>query len=73
MTSYAGTFTGEKITDDGKIKAGEEASKTWSIDIDSRWIPEWTSIYALALDEKGYVDNMNVCAIDGGDSGFDIK
>lgn len=73
VTSYAGTFTGEKITDDGKIKAGEEASKTWSIDIDSRWIPEWTSIYALALDEKGYVDNMNVCAIDGGDSGFDIK
>lgn len=73
VTQYAGTFTGEKITSDGKIAAGQEASKTWAVDIDSRWVLENTKVYALALDSNGYVNNMNVCAIDGGDSGYDLK
>ena len=73
VTSYSGTFTGEKLTDDGKIAAGEEKSKTWSVDIDSKWVLDNTEIYALALDADGYVNNMNVCHIDGGDSGYDLK
>ena len=73
VTKYASTFTGEKMTDDGSIPSGSEAVKTWSVEIDSSWVLENTSIYALALDANGYVNNMNVCAIDGGDSGFDLK
>lgn len=73
VTSYAGTFTGEKLTDDGIIAAGKEAARTWTFDLDSRWVLENTEIYALALDADGYVNNMNVCAIDGGDSGYDYK
>lgn len=73
VTNYVGTFTGEKITSDGKIEAGKEAEQTWTVDIDSRWVLENTKIYALALDSRGYVNNMNVCAIDGGDSGYDLK
>ena len=73
VTSYSGTFTGEKLTDDGKVAAGEEKSKTWSVDIDSKWVLDNTEIYALALDADGYVNNMNVCHIDGGDSGYDLK
>ena len=73
VTSYAGTFAGEKITDDGRIAAGEEATKSWTIPVDKRWVLENAEIYALALDQDGYVNNMNVCAFDGGDSGYDLK
>lgn len=73
VTSYSGTFTGEKLTGDGKIAAGEEKSKSWTIDIDSKWVLENTEIYALVLDADGHVNNMNVCHIDGGDSGYDLK
>ena len=73
VTQYVGTFTGEKMTSDGKIAAGQEAVKTWTVDIDSRWEIENTKVYALALDSNGHVNNMNVCHIDGGDSGYDLK
>lgn len=73
VTTYAGTFTGEKLTTDGRIAAGEEASKTWTVDVAQEWVLENTYIYALVLDSEGFVNNMNVCALDGGDSGYDIK
>ena len=73
VTSYSGTFTGERITSDGYIPAGETASKTWIVGVDSGWNLDKTEIYALALDRNGYVNNMNLCPIDGGDSGFDFK
>lgn len=73
VTEYAGTFTGEKITDDGKIAAGAEAEKSWTVPVDKRWVIENTQVYAMALDKDGFVNNMNVCALDGGDSGYDMK
>ena len=73
VTSYAKTFTGEKLTDDGVITAGNEASGTWTVGVDDRWVLENTRIYALALDENGHVNNMNLCQFDGGDSGYDLK
>ena len=71
VTANAGL--GEKMADDSVIAEGSEASKTWSVDIDRRWVLENTKVYALALDRNGHVNNMNVCAIDGGDSGYDLK
>ena len=73
VTKYAGTFTGEKITDDGKIASGQEGVKTWTVPIDTRWVVENTEVYAIALDNEGFANNMNICALDGGDSGYDIK
>jgi hypothetical protein len=73
VTAYKGTFTGEKLTDDGIISSGNVATKEWNVEVDRKWVLENTEIYAIALDEDGYVNNMNVCAIDGGDSGFDLK
>ncbi len=72
-TTYKGTFTGEKVTDDGKIKAGEEAGKTWNVRIDSKWNLDNTEIYALVLDRNGYVNNMNVCHIADGKSDYILK
>ena len=73
VTEYADTFTGEKITADGVIAAGTQASKSWEVAIDGKWNLEYTEIYALVLDANGYVNNMNVCKIDGGNSDFDLK
>ena len=73
VTKYAGTFTGEKMTEDGKIEAGQEVSKSWTVQVDPRWVLEDTQVYAIALDKDGHVNNMNICAIDGGDSGYDLK
>lgn len=73
VTSYTGTFTGEKLADSAQIEAGEEGTKTWTFDIDSDWVLENTQIYAIALDSYGRANNMNLCAIDGGDSGYDLK
>ena len=61
------------MTEDGSIPSGSEAVKTWSVEIDDSWVLENTYIYALALNADGYVNNMNVCAIAGGNSGFDLK
>ncbi len=72
-TSYSRVFTGEKITEDGKIKSGEEASKTWTVAVDNVWKLQDTEIYALVLDANGYVNNMNVCAIDNGNSDYILK
>ena len=73
MTSYKGSFTGEKMTEDGIVAAGKEVSKEWSFEVDRKWVLENTEIYAIALDADGHVNNMNVCSIMGGDSGFDLK
>ncbi len=73
VTTYVKTFTGEKLTDDAVIEEGVEKSKTWEIEIGVDWNLEKTQIYALVLDENGYVNNMNLCGIDGGDSGYLYK
>ncbi len=73
VTKYVNTFTGEKITDDGRITAGEEASGVWEFDVDGEWNLGNTEIYALVLDSRGYVNNMNHCPVDNGESGYKMK
>lgn len=73
VTSYVNTFAGEKITEDGFIKAGDEVSADFTVDVDSRWVLENTKIYALVMNCNGEVDNMNLCPIDGGNSGYEYK
>ena len=73
VTEYTRTFTGEKLTAQGKIAAGEEKSRTWTIDIAKEWVLANTEVYAIVLGPDGYVNNMNVCHIDGGASEYDLK
>ncbi len=73
VTSYRNTFAGEKITEDGYIRAGEEAVKSFEVEIDDRWVLEDTMVYALVLDCNGCVNNMNLCDMAGGDSEFAVK
>lgn len=55
----------------GKVLRGEEVSKTWDISLDQSWNIDNLYIYALAIDEDGTVNNMNICLVKNGDSGYD--
>ncbi len=50
----------------GTIDGGSEASKTYSFAPDSQWDMENLSVVVLAIGEDGQVNNMAVCAADGG-------
>ena len=73
VTSYAGKFAGEDITEDGFVKAGEEAVKTFSVDVDSKWVLENTKVYALVMDCNDEMNNLNACPIVDGNSDYDYK
>lgn len=62
-----------KGTDLGTVEKGKEVQKTFTADVNSEWNLENTYIYALGIDSYGYVNNMNVCQINGGDSGYEMK
>lgn len=55
----------------GNINSGQEASKQYAIAVDSSWNLEKTYVYALALDKNGYVNNMQVCLLDGGTADYE--
>lgn len=54
------TYMGDRL---GDVKAGEEASKTYEIETDPVWDIANTYIYALAIDHKGYVNNLCICKV----------
>ena len=64
------TFRGDRI---GEIPHGKEASVTYNVALSGDWKIENTYIYALAVNESGCVNNMNICSIDGGNSPYRLK
>lgn len=59
--SYRGDRIGGQLT-----AAGTEVQAEYDIEVDSEWNLDNTCIYVLAIDSRGYVNNVNFCAIDGG-------
>lgn len=57
----------------GIISESEEKSKTYTVAVDADWNLAKTYIYALAMDSNGYVNNMQVCLLDGGSAGYEYK
>ena len=47
------------------FSAGEENINEYSVSCDSEWNLSNTYVYALAIDSAGYVNNMQVCRIEG--------
>lgn len=64
------TVYGDKL---GKLHADDELSYGYNLPIDPEWNLANTYIYALALDENGYVNNMQVCLLDGGSADYEYK
>ena len=57
----------------GRVNAQTEASREYEFTIDPSWNLERTYVYALAIDERGCVNNMQVCLLDGGSAGYEYK
>lgn len=66
------TFKGDRIG--GKVTpADTEISADYKIDVDPVWNLENTYVYVLAIDSNGYVNNMNHCLLNGGESEYKVK
>lgn len=55
----------------GRVNAQTETTKEYQIDVDQAWNLENTYVYALALDEAGRVNNMQVCLLNGGETPYE--
>ena len=63
------SYRGDRIGN-GKVAADTEVEAAYEIKLDETWNLENASVYALALDAQGIVNNMNHCMIDGGNSDY---
>ena len=57
----------------GKIASGDETVKEYQIELDNSWNLAKTYVYVLAMDEDGYVNNMQVCLLGGGSADYEYK
>lgn len=55
----------------GRLTAGQETTKEYTVACDAGWNRSKTYVYALAIDADGYVNNMQVCLLDGGDTDYE--
>lgn len=55
----------------GKLSAGDEKEKTFEFQLEDGWNVENVSVAVLAIDENGHVNNMAVCAADGGEMDYE--
>lgn len=67
------SYKGERMDEATDIIAeGQEKTKTFEFTVNSDWNLENTEIYVLAMDYNGYVNNVNVCGIDGGSADYNM-
>ena len=59
------TYKGDNL---GTVEKDASATRTYSVTPDQGWNLDNTSVYALAIDENGYVNNMAVCQFKDGDT-----
>ena len=64
---------GVRYTTDERVEKDNEMKKTYEVVLDSAWNLEHTYIYALAIDSDNFVDNMNLCAVNGGQALYTLK
>ncbi len=55
----------------GEVKAGTEVSKSYTMAVDPSWNVARTEIYVLAIDGNGHVNNVAVCPLNNGETGYD--
>lgn len=55
----------------GRLAAEYEKSKEYSVAVSEDWNISKTYVYALVLGPDGYVNNMQVCLLDGGSADYE--
>lgn len=63
-----GSYKGDNL---GEVAAGEEIVKEYAFDLDAAWAVEECSVYVLALDAEGHVNNLRHCALKDGLADYD--
>ena len=56
------SYKGDRL---GDVKAGEEVSKEYETNVDPAWNAGQVYIYALAIYDKGFVNNLCICPVNG--------
>ena len=57
----------------GTVNADQEKEHSFEFDIDSAWNLENMTVAVLAIDKNGHVNNMAVCALNGGSVDYETK
>ena len=55
----------------GDVKAGTEVSKSFTFEVDPSWNMDNLTVAVLAIDKDGHVNNMAVCAVNGGEMDYE--
>lgn len=55
----------------GNIAAGKEVTKNYEINVDGNWNIDNTSVFALAVDASGHVNNMAACPLKDGKADYE--
>lgn len=55
----------------GRIAPGASKQRQYEVSLDPAWNLANTYIYALAIDADGYVNNMQVCLLNGGSADYE--
>ena len=54
-----------------EVAAETEVEKTYTFEVADDWNVENLSVAVLILDDKGHVNNMATCAVDGGNMDYE--
>lgn len=57
----------------GTVNKDEEITRTYEFEPDPSWNMDNMTVVVLAIDDQGHVNNMNLCAVDGGNADYEKR
>lgn len=57
----------------GTVNEGDEVTRSYEFEPDPSWNVQNMTVAVLAIDNQGYVNNMNLCAVDGGNADYEER
>lgn len=66
-------WQGDRISRSALVPGEEYIKEYKGVQLDETWNAAKTSVYVLVLDYASRVNNMNICAVEGGESGYPEK
>lgn len=57
----------------GAVDEGEEVTRSYEFELDPSWNVQNMTVAVLAIDNQGYVNNMNLCAVNGGNADYEER
>ena len=57
----------------GTVNKDEEITRPYEFEPDPSWNMDNMTVVVLAIDDQGHVNNMNLCAVDGGNADYEKR